>query len=66
MEASVADEEFASLNPGDLVRHKHSASAAIVHANYGKRVTAVRTFDLTNPMEWDKVAPDGSVVSAKG
>lgn len=53
--------EFSGLKPGDLVRHKGSSKAAIVHANYGGRVTAARTFDLTNPAEWDRVHPDGSI-----
>lgn len=65
MESGVTEDEFRALQPGDLVRHKHSSSAAIVHANFGKRVTAVRTFDLTNPCEWNRVAPDGSIVSTK-
>jgi hypothetical protein len=62
----VIEADLRALKPGDLVRHKSSSSAAIVHANYGTRVTAVRTFDLTNPREWDQVAPDGSVVSTQG
>lgn len=53
--------ELRGLKPGDLIRHKHSGDAVIVHANYGARVTAVRTFDVTNPFEWDRVNPDGSV-----
>jgi hypothetical protein len=53
--------ELRGLKPGELVRHKHSSEAAIVHANYGHRSTAVRVFDLTNPAEWDRVNPDGSV-----
>ena len=45
-------EEMADLGTGDIVRHKSSAEAVVVMANYGDRVTAVRTFDLTNPDEW--------------
>ena len=57
----MTEKEFAGLRPGELVRHKNSVHAMIVHANYGDRVTAVRTADLTNPREWDRVSPDGSV-----
>lgn len=60
----MTEEQFAALQPGDLVRHKSSGSALIVHANFGRRVTAVRVADLTNPAEWDQVNPDGSVVTS--
>lgn len=61
----MTNEEFRSLKPGDLVRHKGGSSAAIVHGNYGSHVTAARTFDLTNPSEWDRVSPDGSVITSE-
>lgn len=54
-------EQFEALQPGDLVRHKIGSEALIVHANYGGRITAVRTADLTNPAEWDVVGPGGEV-----
>lgn len=54
--------QLKALKPGDLVRHKSSSSAYIVTGNYGDRVTAVRTVDLTNSAEWDVVHPDGSVI----
>lgn len=57
----MTDGEFRALKPGDLIRHKGSSSAAIVHANFGNRVTAVRILDMTNPREWNRVAPDGSI-----
>lgn len=52
--------EFKNLQPGDIVRHKpgpypDSRTALIVTGNYGDRVTAVQTHDLTNPSEWDLV-----------
>ena len=62
----MTEEQFAALKPGDLVRHKSSARALIVHANFGRRVTAVRIADLTNPSEWDQVNPDGSVITPAG
>jgi NMD protein affecting ribosome stability and mRNA decay len=62
----MTPEQFAELRPGDLVRHKGSSSALIVHANYGARVTAVRTADLTNPAEWDRVDECGQVIHDVG
>lgn len=59
----MTKDQFEALRPGDLVRHKHSASAFIVHSNYGNRVTAVQVADLTNPREWDVVTPGGSVIN---
>lgn len=53
--------EFMGLKPGDMIRHKHSGDALIVHRKAGMRVIAVRIFDVTNPDEWDRVNPDGSV-----
>jgi len=47
--------EFELLGPGDIVRHRSGSRGYIVTANYGERVTAVRTVDLTNPDEWDVV-----------
>lgn len=46
-------QEFESLQPGDIVKHKTMAYSLVVTANYGGRATAVRTHDLTNPEEWD-------------
>jgi len=51
--------EFAALRPGDIVRAK-SGQVFIVAANYGERVTAVITADLTNPDEWEVVASRNS------
>lgn len=60
----AADEQVASktgyapvislvdLKPGDTIRHKGGGDALVVTANYGNRVTAVRTADVTNPCEW--------------
>lgn len=53
--------EFMGLKPGDLIRHKSSGSAVIVHRKDGMKATAVRVFDVSNPDEWDRVNPDGSV-----
>ncbi len=47
--------EFNALDVGDIVRGKLSVHSYVVTANYGGRVTAVRTADLTNPPEWNLV-----------
>ncbi len=50
-------EQFKQLKAGDPVSHKADRSQGyIVHCNYGNRVTAVKTVDITNPAEWDLVA----------
>jgi hypothetical protein len=46
------------LQPGDCVRHKNGRVVYFVTANYGQRVTAVSTADLTNPNEWEVLRPD--------
>ena len=40
------------LQPGMIVRGRTSGDWYVVTANYGDRVTAVRTQDITNPDEW--------------
>ena len=44
------------LQRGDIVRHRSSGDSMVVTANYGSRVTAVRTADITNTDEWVKVS----------
>ena len=56
--------DFLTLNTGDIVKHKLSGdtfedwkkNSYVVTANYGGRITAVRTVDITNPGEWDLIA----------
>jgi len=58
--------DFNKLQPGDAVRHKGGGDVFLVTANYGGRVTAVRTADITNPDEWDiviKRSAMGGIVS---
>lgn len=43
---------LSELAIGDIVIGKASAISYIVTANYGNRVTAVRSADITNPDEW--------------
>lgn len=47
--------DFKNLKVGDLVRGRSSKQVYVVTGNYGNRVTAVETVDLTNPIEWEKI-----------
>jgi hypothetical protein len=50
----VTKDEFILLQPGDVIRHKgKNSDVYIIHGNYGGRVTAVRTADVTNMEEWE-------------
>lgn len=51
----MTPEQFSSLKTGDIVRGKSSTTACIVTAKYADRATAVDTFDITNPDEWDLI-----------
>lgn len=51
----MTNQEMKDLKPGDIVCHVSNSLRYIVTANYGDRVTVVRTHDLTNPIEWRKV-----------
>lgn len=53
----MTEDEFKNLKRGAIVRHESQAryESYVVTANYGKRVTAVRTADMTNPSEWEIV-----------
>ena len=46
---------FKKLDTGDIVRHKASEIGYMVTGNFGDRVTAIRTADITNPEEWEMV-----------
>ncbi len=48
----MSPEEFKKLSTGDIVRHQHESRSVVVTENLGDHVTAVRTFELTNPHEW--------------
>lgn len=46
-------ERLEDLQPGDIVRHRVAGDKSyVVTANYGDRITAVHTVDITNPAEW--------------
>lgn len=48
----MTEEQFKKLDVGDLVRHVEGSVVWIVTGNYGDRITAVRSVDLTQPNEW--------------
>jgi len=49
-------EQFNKLDTGDIVKHKFTdGKPFIVTSNYGNRVTAVQSVDLTNHVEWELV-----------
>lgn len=52
----MTPEEIKSLNRGDIVKHLGSPRSFIVTGNYGGRVTAVATVDITDPIEWEVMA----------
>jgi hypothetical protein len=48
----MTEEELRQLQVGDIVRHASAGDAYIVTGNYGDHVTAVRSVDITNAIEW--------------
>lgn len=48
----MTEDQFKNLNRGDVVEHVSDCTTFTVTSNYGGRVTAVATADLTNPGEW--------------
>ena len=51
----MTPEQMQKLERGDIVRHKAADRGYVVMSNYGNRVTAVDTVDITNPEEWELV-----------
>jgi hypothetical protein len=43
---------ISAISSGDILRHRAGTDSYVVTGNYGGRVTAVRTVDVTNPDEW--------------
>lgn len=52
----MTEHQMRKLQVGDLVRDKLRGMTFVVTGNYGDRVTAVRTVDMTNPDEWELVS----------
>ena len=48
-------ESIRELKQGDIVRHRcrDISGTYLITAQYGNRATAVATFDITNPPEWE-------------
>jgi hypothetical protein len=51
----MTPDEFKALRQGDVVVSQFNGEYYIVSGNYGDRVTAVMTTDITNPSEWHLV-----------
>lgn len=47
----MSEAQFAQLSCGDIVRHA-TGETWVIMANYGGRMTAVRTMDIHNRTEW--------------
>jgi hypothetical protein len=64
---ALGDDELRALKPGDLVRHISEAMphTYVVTGNYGGRVTAVCSVDLTNAPEW-RAHPSADRASVQG
>jgi hypothetical protein len=41
-----------SLKRGDIIRHKGESDSYVVTGSFGSRVTAAKTVDVTNDIEW--------------
>lgn len=55
--------DISKLKTGDIVRSiGGNGDGYIVTASYGRRATAVRTVDITNPDEWELAVHSGRAV----
>ena len=48
----MSKEEFKNLQRGDMIKPWDDSRTFVVTANYGDRITAVTSVDMTNPTEW--------------
>lgn len=51
----MTEKEFNDLTIGDIVRHKTGADGYVITSSNGRNITAVRTIDIANPIEWDLI-----------
>jgi len=52
----MTDNELKNLNTGDIIRHLSSGDSLVVTGNNGDTATAVRTCEITNPIEWQLIS----------
>lgn len=57
----MTQEQLNKLDVGDLVRN-HDGETFVVTANYGRRVTAVKTVDISSAIEWEIIRKAGADV----
>ncbi len=51
--------QMANLKVGDIIQSKKDSKwAFIVSQNFGERLIAVRTIEITNPTDWELVVPN--------
>jgi len=48
-------DQYASLRPSDVVRHKLSSDSYAVAERLGNRVLLIKFMELANPAEWDLI-----------
>lgn len=53
----MTKDEFAALQPGDIIRHKHQSAdhAMTVVERVGDTLVVMRTQRVDNPPEWDLI-----------
>jgi len=56
----VEFENVMQLKTVDIVRSRLTGEAYVVTGQYGTRATAVKTVDITNPIEWLVMRADNS------
>lgn len=66
MAEKLTAESMKKLRNGDLVKHRLGPEVFVVTGNYGERVTAVRTVDITNPGEWEHIKPWSPLANREG
>lgn len=49
----MTQSELDSLDRGDIITHVYYGQSYIVLQRHGKRLTAIREIDVSNPDEWD-------------
>ena len=52
-------EEFDNLRVGNIVRHVGSKNACVITSRNSGSFTAVRTINISNPIEWEKITQGG-------